>query len=399
MTVEASDTSSTVHIDDLDADYPADTDLKKEGDDHLRLIKQVLLNTFPNIDGPIEASDEELGYLVGLGESFTATQARLNVGNLLINGDFVATAADIFYAPSSGTYISAQWRINYTGTGGVLNVYNLAAEGWSSAYGGSRGLLNVNLMATPSSGGSEISIMQPLEGAGTLAGTRVGVSLYVRSATNSGSPDRNIEVKLIQDFGSGGSYAITVTSDEGAQAVTYSTSSVTRLTWHFNLPSVSGKTFSSTTDASSLRVKIILGNESQVLDWYLSGIKFEPLAAGAVPSCFVPRSIGLEMAAWARFYQTVEVEYSPLVVTSSSAARARRSLPIRMRYSPTLSLTSGALWYFRPGTGNVSGGSLSTSARTQDYVDINLSSASGLTAGQSIYVYGQDIVLSSEYLT
>lgn len=42
------------------------TDPKSQGDDHLRLIKSTLLNTFPNISGAMNASHTELNNLVGV---------------------------------------------------------------------------------------------------------------------------------------------------------------------------------------------------------------------------------------------------------------------------------------------------------------------------------------------
>jgi hypothetical protein len=42
------------------------TDNVGEGDDHIRLIKSTLLNTFPNITGAMNASHTELNNLVGV---------------------------------------------------------------------------------------------------------------------------------------------------------------------------------------------------------------------------------------------------------------------------------------------------------------------------------------------
>jgi hypothetical protein len=88
MTVEANPASTTVYIDDLDATYPTGTDVKSEGDNHLRLIKRVLLNTFPSVDAPVTATDSELNILDGVTAStaeinlldgVTATTAELNI--------------------------------------------------------------------------------------------------------------------------------------------------------------------------------------------------------------------------------------------------------------------------------------------------------------------------------
>lgn len=48
------------YINQLVPSNPLGTDDRSQGDDHLRLIKQVLQNTFPNINGEVTASDEVL---------------------------------------------------------------------------------------------------------------------------------------------------------------------------------------------------------------------------------------------------------------------------------------------------------------------------------------------------
>jgi hypothetical protein len=42
------------------------TDPKSQGDDHIRLIKSVLKNTFPNINAAVNATDEQMNFLVGV---------------------------------------------------------------------------------------------------------------------------------------------------------------------------------------------------------------------------------------------------------------------------------------------------------------------------------------------
>lgn len=55
MTVE-----SASFISDLNSSYPAATDPKSEGDDHLRLIKSAVKATFPNVTGAVTATHTEL---------------------------------------------------------------------------------------------------------------------------------------------------------------------------------------------------------------------------------------------------------------------------------------------------------------------------------------------------
>lgn len=54
------------YISDLVATNPPGTDDRSTADDHIRLIKSTLQNTFPNINGAMNASEEELNYNVGL---------------------------------------------------------------------------------------------------------------------------------------------------------------------------------------------------------------------------------------------------------------------------------------------------------------------------------------------
>lgn len=48
------------YITNLNAAYPAGGDKKGQGDDHIRLLKTVLRNTFPKLDGAIQLSAAEL---------------------------------------------------------------------------------------------------------------------------------------------------------------------------------------------------------------------------------------------------------------------------------------------------------------------------------------------------
>jgi hypothetical protein len=73
--LDGSDTSSTVYIDDLNPLNPVVGDPKSQGDDHIRFIKKVLKNTFPNIDGPVTATQTELNKTDGV----TVTSAEINM--------------------------------------------------------------------------------------------------------------------------------------------------------------------------------------------------------------------------------------------------------------------------------------------------------------------------------
>lgn len=52
------ETATLIH--QLDAANPAATDQIRQADDHIRLIKQAIKNTFPNINNPVTATEEVL---------------------------------------------------------------------------------------------------------------------------------------------------------------------------------------------------------------------------------------------------------------------------------------------------------------------------------------------------
>lgn len=66
---------SGTYINSLVATNPVSSDPKSQGDDHIRLIKSAILATWPNINGAVTASDEELNILDGV----TASTAELNI--------------------------------------------------------------------------------------------------------------------------------------------------------------------------------------------------------------------------------------------------------------------------------------------------------------------------------
>ena len=76
-------------INQLNPLYPVATDGLAQADDHMRLIKSTIQNTFPNITGAITSTQAELNLLDGL----TSTTAELNK----LDG-FTGAVADLNYA-------------------------------------------------------------------------------------------------------------------------------------------------------------------------------------------------------------------------------------------------------------------------------------------------------------
>ena len=68
-------------IDDLVNTNPVEADPVGQGNDHIFGIKNVLLNTFPNITGPVTATQTELNKIDG----YTGTTDQLNLLNAVAN--------------------------------------------------------------------------------------------------------------------------------------------------------------------------------------------------------------------------------------------------------------------------------------------------------------------------
>lgn len=74
MTVE----TNANFISDFNKAYPRNRDLIKEGDDHIRLIKSIMQNTFPGMDSAVTAGSSKLNKLDA---SFTYEESLLKVNN------------------------------------------------------------------------------------------------------------------------------------------------------------------------------------------------------------------------------------------------------------------------------------------------------------------------------
>lgn len=100
------ETFTGVYINGLNTSNPTGSDGKDEGDNHLRGIKLVLQNTFPQITGAVTATQAELNKLDGC----TATTTELNYlsGRTLTSSDdkidaFPATTNILFHNTSAPT--------------------------------------------------------------------------------------------------------------------------------------------------------------------------------------------------------------------------------------------------------------------------------------------------------
>lgn len=83
---------SAQYINTLQPDWPQGVDPESDGDDHIRMVKQVLQNTFPALDSPVNGTPTQIndltshiGYVAGDGTAGNAERIEIH------NGDWTST--------------------------------------------------------------------------------------------------------------------------------------------------------------------------------------------------------------------------------------------------------------------------------------------------------------------
>lgn len=203
------------YISDLVSDWPTSFDKRREGDDHLRLIKTVLKNTFPNLNGPVTSTPAQLNNMPANTQAiitelkkhivpartvvmFSGTEAQVPVGWYLCNGQ---TVAGFGVVPDlRGKFVlgaSSGYPLN--SVGGATAVQSGAAGAHVHTVQGtalttSQMPQHSHRLWTQSEGG--FGDTEPLAGAtAALAGNTDGTKAY--RATNGGN------VQLAEETGSG----------------------------------------------------------------------------------------------------------------------------------------------------------------------------------------------------
>lgn len=102
MTVEAFS-----YITSLNAANPnGATDPKSEGDDHITGIKQTLLNSLPNVDGPVNPTPTEFNRLVGITSALVELAgAQTLTGDKTFSGTSTFSASTVLNGALSGTNV------------------------------------------------------------------------------------------------------------------------------------------------------------------------------------------------------------------------------------------------------------------------------------------------------
>lgn len=93
------------YINSLVVTNPTSTDPKSEGDDHLRLLKSTIKNTFPNINAAVTVTDEEINAIT----TIASLTKKIVYGNVSASGGIVSGTGYTITKGSTGVY-----AINFT---------------------------------------------------------------------------------------------------------------------------------------------------------------------------------------------------------------------------------------------------------------------------------------------
>lgn len=197
--------------------------------------------------------------------------------NRIINGDMRIAQRGTSFA--SNGYTLDRWT--FFNSGGTANVSQQTADSTDQPENGMPNFLRISRVS-PS---GILYLSQKIEDVSLYDGFAVTVSFYAKANTNITLP-----IRLIQEFGSGGSTAVTV-----GTVNTSVTTSWAKYTANFTLPSLSGKTIGT---SSYLELAFDTPATYSTLD--ITGVQLE---TGTVATPFERRSIGQELALCQRYFE------------------------------------------------------------------------------------------------
>jgi hypothetical protein len=314
----------------------------------------------------------------------TFIKAGADLGNKVINGGFdVWQRGTSISVTTTSTFTADRWLCAFDGTGATRTVSQQAFASGSvpAPFFGEAPYFLRFAQTVAGSGGTFNTFGQRIEDVRTLAGQPVTVSFWAKASATTTLPN----VKLTQNFGSGGSSAV---------VTTVATSVAVQTGWNYyaftvTVPSIAAKTIGAN---SYLQLDMFLpiNVTSQVDVW---GVQLE---GGLVASPFsrMGGSIESELSACQRYYyrQTLGSgqSFGWGQCTGTSTAVVGIKFPVTMRVAPTSNYDiSGTVGNFVVSSSNGTGQTLSaltvsTSLTTQDTGYVNaIPVSSTLAAGNA----------------
>lgn len=178
------------YISDLNASNPPGTDQKKQGDDHIRLIKATLLNTVPNLTGAMTATHTQLNKLA----SMAAYSVLANATSGSAAPTEVAAGSDHQVLRRSGTSIGFG-ALDLSQAAAITNELPIANGGTGAATAsGARsglGLGSLAVLNTVNNGewsGTDLAVLNGGTGASTASSARANLSAMIDPTVSTSAP-------------------------------------------------------------------------------------------------------------------------------------------------------------------------------------------------------------------
>ena len=279
-------------------------------------------------------------------DSSTSTGLRYNANyaagkNKIINGDFfISQRGTTFSSVASGTYTLDRWLSAFDGTAGTYTISQQTFTLGTAPVSGYEGTYFARYAVTVAGTGNFVrGFDQRIEDVRQFANQTATVSVWLKADSA-----RTVGVQFYQNFGSGGSGEVYVTAQNFSV-----TTSWTRFTATFSLPSIAGKTIGASSYLA-LRFLTPLGVTSTIDFW---GVQVE---AGSVATAFQTSTgtVQGELAACQRYYYKSDLYRITASYTTSNGTISANH-PVTMRVSPSASFSMtnanyGTTWQFvQPG--------------------------------------------------
>jgi hypothetical protein len=265
--------------------------------------------------------------------------ANLNGGplagfrNRIINGNFdFWQRGTSFSVTTANTYTADRWLVFFDGTGATRTISQQSfTPGQTDVPNEPKYFLRF-AQSVAGSGSTLNSLDQRIEDVRTFAGQQVTLSFWAKAAASATMPN----VQLIQGFGTGGSPSANVSTTVVSNVAL--TTSWQRFSYQVNVPSISGKTFGTDNNSSTIAIVLTMPlNATFTVD--IAQVQLEP---GAVATPFEQRPIGTELALCQRYFST---QLTTARTGSTAAGWVMETpiyFPVSMRAVPTIAGPTGA---------------------------------------------------------
>lgn len=155
--------------------------------------------------------------------------------NILLNPRFeIGQRNTTFSTPGNGAYTLDMWNVSYDGTIGAFTLSQQAFTIGQTTVPNNPRFFMRWAQGTAGSGSTLRNFQQRIFDVTAFSGKTLVLSIWMKADTT-----RTVTPKLTQNFGSGGSTSVDISSNEGALSLTTSWQQFTQT---FVIPSVSGKT-------------------------------------------------------------------------------------------------------------------------------------------------------------